>query len=182
MTLANKLTLMRILSVPFFVFFLFFLGETGKIVALLVFILASFSDLLDGWLARKKNEVTSLGKIVDPVADKILVYAAFISFIQLRLIPFWMVIIIMSRDLLIMALRVELAGKDFILAANKLAKLKTFFENVAIFFIFFTLIWKGLENIIWGAGMMTYLLMGAATLLALVSGVQYWFEGKRYLQ
>jgi len=182
MTIANRLTIGRIVCVPFFIFFLFTFGRAGKIIAFLIFIFASFSDLLDGWLARKRNEVTSLGKIVDPVADKILVYSAFISFIQLHLIPFWMVIIIMGRDLLIMALRIELATKNFILSANKLAKLKTFFESIVIFFIFFTLIWESFKNKIWGADMMTYLLMGIATLLALVSGVQYWIKSKRSFQ
>lgn len=182
MTLANKLTMGRVVSVPFFIFFLFTLGRAGKIIAFLIFIFASFSDLLDGWLARKRNEVTLLGKIVDPVADKILVYSAFISFIQLHLIPFWMVIIIMGRDLLVMALRIELAAKNFILSANKLAKLKTFFESIVIFFIFFTLVWEGFKNKMWGVDMMAYFLMGVATLLAIVSGVQYWIKSKRYLQ
>jgi len=169
-------------SSSFFCTFFIYSGEKGKVIALLIFIFASLSDLLDGWLARKKNEVTSLGKIVDPIADKILVYSAFISFIQLHLIPFWMVIVIMSRDLLIMALRIELASKNFILSASKLAKFKTLFESIVIFFIFFTLIWEGFKNKMWGADMMTYLLMGIATLLALISGVQYWLESKRYLQ
>jgi len=182
MTLANKLTLGRIGCVPFFIVFLFTFGRAGKTIAFLIFIFASFSDLLDGWLARRRNEVTSLGKIVDPVADKILVYSAFISFIQLHLVPFWMVIIIMGRDLLVMALRIELAAKNFILSANKLAKLKTFFESIVIFFIFFTLVWEGFKNKIWGADIMTCLLMGIATLLALVSGIQYWIESKGYLK
>jgi len=181
-TLANKLTFLRIGAVPFFVLFLFVWGEKGKVIALLIFIFASLSDLLDGWLARKKNEVTSLGKIVDPIADKILVYSAFISFIQLHLVPFWMVIIIMGRDLLIMALRIELASKNFILSANRLAKLKTFFENAAIFFVFFILLWQGFKDKIEGVDRVTYLLMGGATLLALISGIQYWIGSRRHLQ
>lgn len=182
MTLANKLTFLRMVLVPFFVLFLFVLAEKGKVIALLIYIFASATDLLDGWLARKKNEVTSFGKIVDPIADKILVYSAFISFIQLHLIPFWMVIIIMGRDLLVMALRIELASKNFILSANRLAKLKTFFENGAIFFVFFILLWPGFRDKIEGADRVTYLLMGGATLLALISGIQYWIESRRHLQ
>jgi len=176
-TLANKLTFLRIGAVPFFVFFLFVWGEKGKVIALLIFIFASLSDLLDGWLARKKNEVTSLGKIVDPIADKILVYSAFISFIQLHLVPFCM-----GRDLLIMALRIELASRNFILSANRLAKLKTFFENAAIFFVFFILLWQGFKDKIEGVDRVTYLLMGGATLLALISGIQYWIGSRRHLQ
>lgn len=204
MTLASKLTMGRIVCIPFFIFFLFFAGLWGKLFALLIFMGASFSDFLDGWFARKRNEVTSIGKIADPVADKILVYSAFISFIQLRLIPFWMVIIIMGRDFWIMGLRVELAEKKIILSASRLAKLKTFFEDVAVFFILFALalegfgarIWAwGAEFIdssgaiyrtfgvrIWAWGEIAYLLIGIATLLALTSGIQYWLENRRYLE
>ena len=182
MTLANKLTIWRIVLVPFFVLFLFILEEKGKVISLFIFIFASVSDLLDGWVARKRNEVTSFGKIVDPVADKVLIYSAFISFIQLHLIPFWMVIIIMGRDLLIMALRTELASKNFILSANGLAKFKTFLENVAIFFIFFTLLWGGFRDQIEGTDRVIYLLMGGATLLALISGIKYWIESRRHFR
>ena len=181
MTLASKLTMGRVVCVPFFIFFLFFAGSWGRLLALLIFAFASFSDFLDGWFARKRGEVTTMGKIVDPIADKILIYGAFISFIQLRLIPFWMVIIIMGRDFLIMGLRVELAAKKIILSASKLAKLKTFFEDIAVFFILFALVLEGFGVRIWAWEEITYLLIGVATLLALVSGVQYWLENRRYL-
>lgn len=186
MTLASKLTMGRIVCIPFFIFFLFFAGLWGKLFALLIFMGASFSDFLDGWFARKRNEVTSIGKIADPVADKILVYSAFISFIQLRLIPFWMVIIIMGRDFWIMGLRVELAEKKIILSASRLAKLKTFFEDVAVFFILFALTLEGFGVAVpfmaqaWKE--IAYFLIGIATLLALTSGIQYWLENRRYLE
>ncbi len=181
MTLAGKLTMGRVVCVPFFIFFLFLGGAWGRLLALLIFAFASFSDFLDGWFARKRGEVTSMGKIIDPVADKILIYGAFICFIWLHLIPFWMVIIIMARDFLIMGLRVELAAKKIILSASKLAKLKTFFEDVAVFFILFALAWEGFGIRIWAWGRIAYLLIGVATLLALVSGVQYWLENRRYI-
>lgn len=185
MTLASKLTMGRVVCIPFFIFFLFFAGSWGGLLALLIFALASFSDFLDGWFARRRGEVTTMGKIVDPVADKILIYGAFISFIQLRLIPFWMVIIIMGRDFLIMGLRVELAAKKIILSASRVAKLKTFFEDIAVFFILFALVLEGFGVAVpfmaraWRE--IAYLLIGIATLLALVSGVQYWLKNRRYL-
>jgi len=177
MTLANKLTLLRLSLCPFFILFLFLPGWTPKIVALLIFMSACLSDLLDGYVARKKGEVTSTGKIIDPVVDKILVYGAFICFIQLQLIPFWMVIILVARDFLIMALRVEAARRNLIISASKLAKLKTAFEYGVIFFVFLVL----LEAKLWEAETMTIILMGITTLLSVVSGLQYWLNYKRCL-
>ena len=93
-----------------------------------------------------------------------------------------MVIIIMGRDLLITALRIELASKNFILSANGLAKFKTFLEIVAIFFVFFTLLWEAFRDKIVGTDMVIYLLMGGATLFALISGIKYWIENRRHFR
>ncbi len=181
MTLANKITLARVACIPFFVFFLFVGGKKGIVFALMIFIFATLSDFLDGWLARRKHEVTSSGKIIDPVADKILIYSAFICFIQLHLIPFWMVIIIMGRDFLVTALRIELAAKQVILAAGQLAKLKTFFEYLAVIFVFFVMVAKDFEVRLWKPGMLIFVLMGIATSLAIISGIHYWMENRRLL-
>ena len=85
MNTANKITFFRIALIPFFIIFLFIFGKVGIILSLLIFAVASFSDWLDGYIARKKNEVTVTGKIIDPVADKVLVYSAFICFIYLHI-------------------------------------------------------------------------------------------------
>lgn len=181
MTLANKITLTRIVCIPFFVFFLFVGGKRGTFFAFMIFVFATLSDFLDGWLARRKHEVTRSGKIIDPVADKILVYSAFICFIQLHLIPFWMVIIIMGRDFLVTALRIELATKKVILAAGQLAKLKTFFEDLAVIFIFFVMVTKNFEIGVWRPEMLIFVLMGIATSLAVISGIDYWIRNRRLL-
>jgi len=181
MTLANKITLSRIFICPFFVLFLFLGGGMAKVIALLLFVISSFSDLLDGYIARRKNEITPMGKIIDPVADKVLVYSAFICFIQLHLVPFWMVIIIMARDFFIMALRVEVARRNVIVSASNLAKAKTAFEYIVIFFVLLVLIGEGFAIKIWASGVIIFILMGVATLLALISGIQYWTNNKGHL-
>lgn len=175
--LANKVTILRIAAIVPLVFFLSFGGRVGKVLSLLIFIVASFSDWLDGWLARKMNEVSNTGKIIDPVADKILVYSALICFVYLHLIPFWMMIILMGRDFLVMALRIQLAYHKVVLAANFVAKGKTVAEYVAILLIFVSLLWrKGsiqvlLSNIAWAS-------LGIAVLLAVISGIQYALKGR----
>jgi CDP-diacylglycerol--glycerol-3-phosphate 3-phosphatidyltransferase len=153
----------------------------AKVIALLLFAVASFSDLLDGYLARKRNEITPMGKIIDPVADKVLVYSAFICFIQLHLVPFWMIIIIMARDFLIMALRVEAARRNVIISASNLAKAKTVFEYIVIFFVLLVLVGEGFAIKMWASRVMIFILMGITTLLAIISGIQYWINNKEHL-
>ena len=182
MTLANKITLARVVCVPFFVLFLWVGGKRGPVLAFTIFMFATLSDFLDGWLARRKHEVTPSGKIIDPVADKILVYSAFISFIQLHLIPFWMVIIIMGRDFLVTALRIELAAKQVILAAGQLAKLKTFFEDLAVIFVFLVIVARNFEIRVWKSGMLIFVLMSVATSLVVISGIHYWIKNRRLLR
>ena len=179
MNLANKITISRIVLVPFFIIFLFNFGIKGIIFSFLIFIIASFSDWVDGYIARKKNEITTTGKIMDPVADKILVYSAFICFIQLDIIPFWIVIIIMARDLFVMSLRVELAAKGRILAAIFTAKVKTTLEYGSIIFALLYLITpQGAYQMI--LKMFTYSFIGLAAVFSVVSGGQYFAYGKKY--
>lgn len=121
-----------------------------------------------------------MGKIMDPVADKILVYSGFICFIYLHVVPFWMVIVIMSRDFLVMALRVQLAARGYVLAPSRMAKLKTVLEYAVLFFAFFyLLVAPGLVQMLLRA--CVYSIMGAATIFATLSGIQYVLQGRRML-
>ena len=101
MNLPNKLTIFRVILIPFFVFFLLtdVLGASGDYLALVIFIVASLTDMLDGKIARKYNLVTNFGKFMDPLADKLLVCSAMICLVDLRLLPSWIVIIIIARNL-----------------------------------------------------------------------------------
>ena len=108
MNLPNKLTTLRVFMIPFFVFFLLYQGgenTTFRMISLVLFIVASLTDLLDGKIARKYNLVTNFGKFMDPLADKLLVCSALICLIELGQLPAWMVIIIISREFIISGFR-----------------------------------------------------------------------------
>ncbi|MGB3112317.1 MAG: CDP-diacylglycerol--glycerol-3-phosphate 3-phosphatidyltransferase, partial [Candidatus Omnitrophota bacterium] len=105
MNLPNKITLIRIALVFIFMLFLFMKGLTFKILALATFMLAAFSDYLDGFIAKRYGIVSDFGKLMDPIADKILTLAAFLAFVEMKLIPAWMVVIILMRELIITGIR-----------------------------------------------------------------------------
>lgn len=135
MNLPNKLTLLRIILVPIFMGFLFLrkdFPQYSEILALITFIIAASTDGLDGYLARKNELVTKFGKIVDPLADKLLISAALISFVALKEISAWAAIIIIGRELAVTGLRVVAASEGVVIAANKWGKMKTILQITAI--------------------------------------------------
>lgn len=133
MNLANKLTLLRIFLVPIFVIFMILDNNYyGVIIATVIFILASITDKVDGYIARSRNQITNFGKFMDPLADKLLVTAALISLVQIGVIPAWAVIIILSREFAVTGLRTLAAANGKIIAASNWGKLKTVFQMVAI--------------------------------------------------
>ena len=126
MNLPNKLTMLRILLVPFFVVFVYFEKyPVCQVLALVLFISASITDLLDGRIARSRNLVTDFGKFVDPLADKLLVASALILFVEQKAMAGWMVCIILARELIITSLRVVAANKGVVMAATWTGKVKT---------------------------------------------------------
>lgn len=142
MNLANKLTVARICLVPLFIVFTELHTFWCSIFALIVFIVASLTDLLDGQIARRSNTVTSLGIFLDPLADKLLISAAFICFVDIDVlnIPAWMVIAIISREFLITGLRSIAASKNVIIPADKAGKFKTTSQIVVIVLVLLILI------------------------------------------
>jgi len=129
MNLPNKLTMGRIIAVPFFIA----LYMTGYFwPALIVFIAASFTDLLDGKIARKYNLVTNFGKIMDPLADKILVYSAFCLMVGDGLVPAWVLIVILAREFLIAGMRTVAASEGIVIAADMSGKIKTVLQMIAV--------------------------------------------------
>lgn len=136
MNLPNKLTIFRVLLIPVFLIFLYLNSAAGIMGALIVFIVASITDQLDGYIARKHNLITDFGKFMDPLADKLLVSAAFISFIDFNLVEPILVIIIISREFIVTGIRLVLASsKGEVIAANIYGKLKTVFQILAIIFL-----------------------------------------------
>jgi CDP-diacylglycerol--glycerol-3-phosphate 3-phosphatidyltransferase len=142
--LPNKITVARIMLIPFFLIVMLVPFNWGNVqigtqilpvahlVGALIFILASTTDWIDGYFARKYNLVTNLGKFLDPLADKLLVSAALIVLVELGLAPAWMVIIIISREFAVTGLRLVLAGEGEVVAANMLGKIKTWTQIIAI--------------------------------------------------
>ena len=135
MTLPNQLTILRIILSPVFLYL--FLSDIiwMKQVSIAVYIVAALSDWYDGWLARKFNYITSWGKFWDPLADKILTSAAFIGFAIVDLIPWWMVIIIVGRDVLITLLRVFADLKSYTFTTSYYAKWKTLLQMIFLYYL-----------------------------------------------
>ena len=129
MNLPNQLTMGRIIAVPFFIV-LYMKGLFWP--ALVIFILASLTDMLDGQIARKYNLVTNFGKIMDPLADKILVYSAFCLMVGDGLIPAWVLIIILAREFLIAGMRTVAASEGMVIAADMSGKSKTVLQMTAV--------------------------------------------------
>jgi len=134
MNLANKLTITRICMVPLFILFVELNGFLMSVLALLVFSAASITDYFDGQIARKNNIITPLGTFLDPLADKLLISAAFICFVDIPYldVPAWMVIAIISREFIITGLRSIAASQNVIIAADKAGKFKTTSQMVVI--------------------------------------------------
>lgn len=132
MNLPISLTILRIFFVPLLVVLLLTKGRNMDLVAVGVFGLAATTDLLDGYLARKRGQVTTLGILLDPIADKLLTSAAFISLVELRLIPAWMVVIIVGREFAVTGLRVIATSQGLLLEVSELGKAKMLFQVIAI--------------------------------------------------
>ncbi|MFH1784704.1 MAG: CDP-diacylglycerol--glycerol-3-phosphate 3-phosphatidyltransferase [bacterium] len=204
MTLPNKLTLIRICLVPAFVAFMFFNDVYTRIIALLIFVIASLTDLYDGILARRYQCVTDFGRFMDPLADKLLICSAFISFISLKELNIFtaapMVTIIISREFIITGLRGVAARKGQVIAADKTGKFKTTSQIVVIIVTMLILItnaWLkknyGLvhSDLLLREGWQYYMglflqempfyLLFLATVMTVISGLNFIFKNKRIL-
>ena len=168
LNVANKLTIVRIVAIPLYLLVLYINKDWSNVAATIIFILAGVSDFLDGYIARKYNMITDLGKILDPIADKILVAAALIALIDLDRLYWWIAVIMLARDFTMEALRNLAASKGIIIAAGIWGKLKTTFQMVAIGMISFKNVWLGINWYILGQ-----VLMYVALFLSLYSAYVY---------
>ena len=135
MNLPNKLTILRVIMIPFFVLALLYNGgenQTLRYVAAAIFIIASLTDMLDGKIARKYNLVTNFGKFMDPLADKLLVCSALICLVELKELPAWMVIVIISREFIISGFRLVASDNGVVIAASYWGKFQTTFQMIAV--------------------------------------------------
>ena len=134
MNLPNKLTVLRVIMVPFFVFFMLtgVGGAANKWIALIIFCVASLTDMLDGKIARARNLVTNFGKFMDPLADKLLVCSAMICMIPLGKLQAWFVIVIIAREFIISGFRLIASDNGIVIAASYWGKFKTTFQMIAV--------------------------------------------------
>jgi CDP-diacylglycerol--glycerol-3-phosphate 3-phosphatidyltransferase len=176
MNLPNKLTVFRVVLIPFFVFFMQpNWGQTGRYIALAIFIVASLTDLLDGKIARKYNLVTNFGKLMDPLADKLLVCTAIICLMDLRLLPSLVVIIIIAREFIISAFRLIAANNHVVIAAGWWGKFKTTFQMLMIIALLLHFNIPGYQYLEYG-------LMIIATALTIISLLDYLIKNKDVLK
>lgn len=175
MNLPTKITVFRLLLIPVFVAVYYLAGSLATVLSALIFILASFTDFLDGYLARKRNEITNLGAFLDPVADKVLVIAALILLTAEGVIPTWSVLLIISRETLINGFRLIAVEQGIVISASYLGKLKT----VTQLFSLILLLFAPLHPWLLAAGLILYWLAVAATV---ISGIEYIYLGRELLR
>lgn len=184
MNLPNKLTVLRVILVPFFIFFMLtdFVPASG-LWALIVFALASITDALDGHIARSRNLVTNFGKFLDPLADKVLVISALICFVELGLAGAVPVIIIVSREFMVSGLRLVTAGEGVVVAAGIWGKLKTAFTMVTIVIIMLFAVIFGNDPSAYApwVNITEQVLIWISTLLTVISGMVYLNGYKGYI-
>ena len=172
MNLPNKLTILRVILIPFFVFFLIspFFDGYGNYIALAIFILASLTDMADGKIARKYNLVTNFGKFMDPLADKLLVCSAMICLVDLKLIPVWVVLIIIAREFIISGFRLVASDNGIVIAASYWGKFKTTFQMLMVIVIIFNI------------NLLGTILIYVALVLTVVSLIDYIAKNKDVLK
>lgn len=175
MNLANQLTLLRIVLVPLFMVFLLVNIPYGNYIAAGVFILAACTDGLDGYIARSRKEITMLGKIIDPLADKLLISAALISLVELNVIKAWIVFVIIARELAVTGLRAVAAAEGYVIAASSLGKIKTVGQIVAIVILLLR------DLPIPFLDFLGQLALYFAALVTLLSGADYFYKAKDLL-
>ncbi|MCK9493649.1 MAG: CDP-diacylglycerol--glycerol-3-phosphate 3-phosphatidyltransferase [Acholeplasmataceae bacterium] len=195
MTISNKLTISRMLVIPIMIILLFIpvLQDTQTIFALslaellfaILFTLGSITDWLDGYLARKRNEITTFGKFLDPIADKLLVISAmlYIAIFRTEYVSFWwsLVLIVIFRELLVSAVRMLGANKQVVIAASWFGKIKTIVTMPTLVLILFNRF--GLDSILGSQGhYLTDVLFYISVLLTLLSGIDYLYKNRAVLQ
>ena len=189
MNLANKLTLIRIILVPLFLIFMVVEGiPYGTIIASSIFIIASITDKLDGYIARSRNQITNCGKFMDPLADKLLVSAALISLVELQFVPAWMAVVIIAREFAVTGLRTIAASDGRVLAASWWGKIKTVIQIIAIILLLFkanisdsVALTKMVENSDFLTGFFQYapeIALGLAVIITIVSGLDYFIKNR----
>ncbi|MCL1974947.1 MAG: CDP-diacylglycerol--glycerol-3-phosphate 3-phosphatidyltransferase [Firmicutes bacterium] len=179
MNLPNRITIARVLLIPLFVVLALWLFPGHSIWAAFVFVLASLSDALDGKLARRNNQVTTLGKFLDPLADKLLVCSAYIALLALERLPAWMVIIIVCRELIVSGVRILAADAGVVIAASALGKLKTTLQTISIFMLLLAELSFFSQPLYF---LLTQIFLWLALITTVISGADYLKKGGQFIK
>lgn len=177
MNIANKITLFRVFLVPIFMLVLYSNFPNSQYIAAGIFIIASLTDTLDGYLARSRNLVTNFGKFLDPLADKILVSAALIALVGMGRIPAWTVVIIIAREFTITGFRVIAASEGVTIAASPLGKFKTITQLISIILLLFNNFPFSLMNL-----PMDYIMYYICIFFTIISGIDYLYKNRNTLK
>ena len=192
MNLANKLTMIRIFLVPVFLVFITVKDiPYGSIIATVIFIIASLTDQLDGYIARSRNQITNFGKFMDPLADKLLVTAALVSLVELKLVAGWAVVIILAREFAVSGLRTLAASDGIVIAASWWGKIKTVTQMISILLLLLKVNINTSANAIsfvnnnsFLSGFFTYVpetIMFIAVLITIISGIDYFVKNRHVI-
>ncbi len=195
MSLPNKITIVRILFVPVFMFFAMpaanwypsglqqLLSTAGPYIAIGLFIIAALTDILDGHLARKRNEVTNLGKFLDPIADKLLVLAGLLVLTVRFDLSVWIILIVFARELMVMGIRMIAAGEGVVIAASIWGKVKTVIQIIAIIaYLLNDVVEQLLNGLIKDMWYLDDIVMGAAIIITIYSGIDYFIKNRGFLK
>ncbi len=179
MNTANKLTLLRVVLVPVFMALLLQGGNICRYAALAVFVIASITDWLDGYIARKYNQITTFGKFVDPLADKMLTTAAFVIFLNFGLMSPWALMIVLAREFMIAGIRLIAAGEGSVIAASMWGKVKTVSQMIAIIA---TILIMGNELFLGVSSLLIIdVLIWISVAFAVISGAEYLIKNRKVI-
>lgn len=192
MNLANKLTLIRIFLVPVFLVFIAVQNlPYGSIIATFIFIIASITDQLDGYIARSRNQVTNFGKFMDPLADKLLVTSALISLVELQLIPAWAAIVIIAREFAVSGLRTIAASEGKVIAASWWGKIKTVIQIITIILLLLQvniISSPGIKELVIDSSFLTNffryvpdVFLYLAVVITILSGIDYFVKNRKVI-
>ena len=177
MTTASKITILRILLIPIFMAFMLLEFAHSTLIAFVVFAIAGLSDWLDGHIARKYDQISSFGKFMDPLADKLLVTAAMLIFVQWGRMPAWVVMLVLAREFAVSGLRMLAAASGEVIAAGVSGKIKT----VATFFGLMLMMMFDGNPVLFGAVTLDCLVVAVILLTTVYSGIEYFVQNRKVL-
>lgn len=189
MNLPNKLTTLRIILIPFILLFLlpipglsdwnsWLAGGAARAIATALFVIASFTDFLDGKIARSQNLVTNFGKLFDPIADKLLVLGSFAAFVRLGTFPCSIFVLIMAREFFVSGLRQIAAANGQVIAASPLGKWKTFSQMLCLFVLFIEPFLRNSTSLFEQSNLFRNAWVALALIMTLISGIDYFIKNK----